>query len=36
MEKMTVQILQMKNMIEGKELHRQKAEKDKEQVVVGE
>jgi hypothetical protein len=30
MEKMTVQILQMKNMIAGKELHRQKAKNDKE------
>ncbi len=34
MEKLTVQILQMKNMIAGEEFHRQKVEKDKEQVVI--
>ncbi len=31
---MMVQILQMKNMIVGEEVRRQKAEKDNEQVII--
>jgi methylmalonyl-CoA mutase N-terminal domain/subunit len=34
MEKMMVQILQMKNMIVREEARRQKAKKDKEQIVI--
>ncbi len=34
MEKMMVQILQMKNMIVREEVYRQKIEKDKGQVVI--
>jgi uncharacterized protein with PhoU and TrkA domain len=34
MEKMMVQIVQMKNMISREELHRLKAEHEKEQAVI--
>ncbi len=34
MEKMTIQILQMKNMVAKEELHRQNIKKVKEQVVI--